>query len=76
MTEPPILEQSSQLEKIKGCIFSLIILLSSIFGSIYLLMPLVPLIFIRPRLFRSIVDYLVGFWLVMPSVIIFLIRRF
>lgn len=30
-------------------------------------MPLAPLIFVRPRLYRKLVDRLVGFWLTMPS---------
>uniref|UniRef100_A0A915DM98 Phospholipid/glycerol acyltransferase domain-containing protein n=1 Tax=Ditylenchus dipsaci TaxID=166011 RepID=A0A915DM98_9BILA len=67
MAEPPILTVSTWVEKSRGLAFSLSMLFSAFFGSVYVLMPLVPLIFINPRIFRRLIDRLVGFWLVMPS---------
>jgi lysocardiolipin and lysophospholipid acyltransferase len=69
MGEPQVLTTSTWTQKSKGFVFSMTMLFSAFFGSIYVLMPLMPLIILRPTLFRRLVDRLVGFWLVLPSVI-------
>jgi lysocardiolipin and lysophospholipid acyltransferase len=67
MAEPPTITTTTFLEKLRGWMFCFIMLTSAMFGTIYILMPLSPLVFIRPKLFRRLVDRLVGFWLTMPS---------
>ncbi|KAI6186768.1 Acl-9 [Aphelenchoides besseyi] len=67
MAEPKVITETTLLEKIRGWIYVLTMLISALFGTIYILMPMKLLIFIRPRLYRQIVDRLVGFWLCMPS---------
>lgn len=68
MAEPRIISTSTWLEKIRGFCFAISMLLSAFFGSVYVLLPLAPLLFLCPRLWRRVVDRLFGFWLVMPSV--------
>ncbi|KAH7730486.1 ACL-9 protein [Aphelenchoides avenae] len=70
MAEPPTLTTSTWADKLKGFAFSMAMLLSAFYGCVYVLMPLVPLIFLRPAVFRRLVDRLIGFWLVMPSGIV------
>lgn len=59
------------MSKISGSIFALLMFLTSLFGSIFILMPFFPLIFIHPRLWRICADRLVGYWLTFPAVITF-----
>lgn len=66
--EPPTTTQTTIGEKIRGWIFVFCMLMSAFLGTIYILMPLMPLLFVRPRLYRKMVDRFVGFWLVLPSV--------
>jgi lysocardiolipin and lysophospholipid acyltransferase len=67
MAEPPVTTKTTFLEKLRGWGFVFVMLSSAMLGTIYILMPLSPLIFIRPKLFRKLVDRLVGFWLSMPA---------
>lgn len=71
--EPPVLTTSTLAEKCRGIAFSLAMILSAFFGSVYILLPMVPLLFFCPKLFRRLVDRLIGFWLIMPSVSFFFI---
>lgn len=76
MGEPKVLTTSTKLDKFRGFIFCLIMLSSAFLGSIYVLMPLMPLVYISPRIYRRLIDRLVGFWLVMPLVSICIIIVF
>uniref|UniRef100_A0A914Y0U5 Phospholipid/glycerol acyltransferase domain-containing protein n=1 Tax=Panagrolaimus superbus TaxID=310955 RepID=A0A914Y0U5_9BILA len=67
MAEPLVIKESTKFDKCRGAFFAILMLLSAFLGCIYVLMPLAPLIFLNPRLYRRLVDRLVGFWLVMPS---------
>uniref|UniRef100_A0A7E4VHW4 PlsC domain-containing protein n=1 Tax=Panagrellus redivivus TaxID=6233 RepID=A0A7E4VHW4_PANRE len=67
MGEPPTLTASSRLDKVRGIGFGIAMLLSAFFGSIFVMMPCTPLIWLQPKWYRRLVDRLVGFWLVMPS---------
>ncbi|KAI6189723.1 Acl-9 [Aphelenchoides bicaudatus] len=67
MAEPRVITETTLFEKLRGWLFSLAMLTSAFFGTIYILMPLLALIFVRPKIFRKLVDRLVGFWLTMPS---------
>ena len=42
------------------CYFSLI-------GAIYMIAPLIPLLFWNPRLWRKLMDRLIGVWVIMPG---------
>uniref|UniRef100_A0A1I7YQF6 PlsC domain-containing protein n=1 Tax=Steinernema glaseri TaxID=37863 RepID=A0A1I7YQF6_9BILA len=66
--EPPLVTQTGPKEKIRGAIYCGMMLLSALLGSMYILFPLFPLIFLKPTWWRKIVDRMVGFWLVLPSV--------
>lgn len=74
--EPPVLTKSSFSDKCRGIAFSLTMILSAFFGSVYILLPMSPILFFKPKLFRHLVDRLIGFWLIMPSVIILLFYIF
>ena len=76
MGEPPTLTSSTKLNKCRGALFAILMLVSAFLGCVYVLMPLAPLIFLHPRYYRRIVDRLVGFWLVMPSVSLHSIKNF
>ncbi|KAI1722764.1 acyltransferase domain-containing protein [Ditylenchus destructor] len=67
MAEPPLLTTSTAIQKFQGILFSLTMVISGFFGSTYILIPLMPLMVFQPKLFRKLVDRLVGFWLIMPS---------
>jgi lysocardiolipin and lysophospholipid acyltransferase len=69
MAEPQIHDGTTTTlwQKIRGWLFTFTMLSSAFGGSLYILMPLSPLAFVRPRLFRRLVDRLIGFWLTMPS---------
>uniref|UniRef100_A0A0N5B159 PlsC domain-containing protein n=1 Tax=Syphacia muris TaxID=451379 RepID=A0A0N5B159_9BILA len=70
MGEPRRIRKTSVQQKIVGCFATAIISLSAIFGSFYILLPLLPLMFINHTIWRKIVDRLVGFWLILPSSIV------
>ena len=65
--EPPVVTASTPLQCLKGLCYAACIVISSFLGTLYVLMPLTPLAFFRPKLFRQIVDFLIGYWLVLPS---------
>ena len=65
--EPPVASSTTLGGYIKGCLFSIFILLSAFFGSVYVLFPITPLIYLSPHTYRRIVDFLIGYWLVLPS---------
>ncbi|VDD89909.1 unnamed protein product [Enterobius vermicularis] len=67
MGEPERVRVSGTTEKIRGIVASSIIFLSAFFGSFYILLPLLPLMFINHTLWRKVIDRLVGFWLILPS---------
>ncbi|KAL7070783.1 hypothetical protein ACQ4LE_009965 [Meloidogyne hapla] len=68
--EPPVTVSSTQLQRFKGLCFTTLILISSFLGTMYVLIPLTPLAYFNPKLFRRIVDFLIGYWLVLPSSIV------
>ncbi|CAK5039569.1 unnamed protein product [Meloidogyne enterolobii] len=65
--EPPVTVSSTNLQKFKGLCFTTLIIISSFLGTIYVLIPLTPLAYFNPKLFRLIVDFLIGYWLVLPT---------
>ncbi|KAK0412864.1 hypothetical protein QR680_006455 [Steinernema hermaphroditum] len=65
--EPPLVTQTGPAEKVRGAIFCVAMLFSALLGSMYILLPLFPLIFLKPRWWRKLIDRLVGFWLILPS---------
>lgn len=71
--EPPLAISSTPLQKAKGICYAVLILCSSFLGTLYVLTPMLPLAYLYPKLFRRVVDFLVGFWLVLPSALMELI---
>uniref|UniRef100_A0A915LKN5 Phospholipid/glycerol acyltransferase domain-containing protein n=1 Tax=Meloidogyne javanica TaxID=6303 RepID=A0A915LKN5_MELJA len=65
--EPPVTVSSTNLQRFKGLCFTTLIIISSFLGTIYVLIPLTPLAYFNPKLFRLIVDFLIGYWLVLPT---------
>uniref|UniRef100_A0A914MN45 Phospholipid/glycerol acyltransferase domain-containing protein n=2 Tax=Meloidogyne incognita TaxID=6306 RepID=A0A914MN45_MELIC len=65
--EPPVTVSSTNLQRFKGLCFTTLIIISSFLGTIYVLIPLTPLAYLNPKLFRLIVDFLIGYWLVLPT---------
>ncbi|KAI1722765.1 acyltransferase domain-containing protein [Ditylenchus destructor] len=61
--------------KIDGIVFVVLLFFSSLLGSIFLLVPFLPLAYFVPRLFRFCADRLVGFWLIFPTSMIFFLFR-
>ncbi|CAG9531629.1 unnamed protein product [Cercopithifilaria johnstoni] len=55
------------LPNLTGLFFWLLLFLSSFFGSIFLLFPLIPLIYFAPSLWRTFADCFIGYWLFLPS---------
>ncbi len=68
MAEPDAGAPLSISDRIRGCIFGAFMFLSSLLGSIFILVPIMPTAFISPQLFRHLIDRLVGFWLLIPVV--------
>lgn len=52
----------------KGIYFALALFLGSFFGSIFMLGPFLPLMFISPAWYRWITDRIVATWLTLPVV--------
>ncbi|KAL3096081.1 hypothetical protein niasHS_005840 [Heterodera schachtii] len=65
--EPPAVSFFELFHCLKGLTFALLLLSSSFFGTFFFLMPLMPFAIFRPNLFRQLTDFLIGFWLVLPS---------
>lgn len=47
---------------LKGVLFSFLMLFSSTFGAIFLLIPLIPLIFFQPKVGRQMMDQMIWIW--------------
>lgn len=67
MSEPPTVTATTWWMKVRGLLFCIFVLLSALMGSIYILMPLLPLMFLKHTLWRRLIDRLVGFWMFMPA---------
>jgi lysocardiolipin and lysophospholipid acyltransferase len=61
--------------RLNGVVFGILLFVSSLLGSIFLLVPLLPLSFFAPRIYRRIADRLVGYWLTFPCSLIFFLFR-
>ncbi|VDN00968.1 unnamed protein product, partial [Thelazia callipaeda] len=68
MSEPEIIRSTTLWMQMKGLLFFTFILLSTIINTIYVLIPLLPLMFINHNLWRRLMDYLIGLWLLVPCV--------
>lgn len=68
MGEPPTLTKTTWWMQAKGLLFCTFVILSAIMGSVYVLTPLLPLMFINHRFWRRLIDRLIGFWMLMPCV--------
>ncbi|CCD74362.1 Phospholipid/glycerol acyltransferase domain-containing protein [Caenorhabditis elegans] len=68
LNEPPVLGAGQQIgTRLKGWFFGAAMLLSAFFGVLYIVTPLVVLLFLKPRLWRQMLDRLVGIWVIMPG---------
>lgn len=56
------------LGKFTGLLFALLIFISSLLGSIFLLFPYIPLAKFFPKQWRFVADRFVGLWLTFPAV--------
>ncbi|CAB3396996.1 unnamed protein product [Caenorhabditis bovis] len=66
--EPPVLGAGQPLStRVKGWLFGAGMLISSLFGVLYIASPLVMLMFFDPRLYRKMLDRLVGAWVIFPG---------
>ncbi|KHJ82599.1 hypothetical protein OESDEN_17707, partial [Oesophagostomum dentatum] len=66
--EPPVLAAGQPLwVRLRGWTFCVFTLISALLGSIYIITPLLPLIFINPKMWRKCMDRLVGIWVIMPG---------
>ncbi|CAJ0589515.1 unnamed protein product [Cylicocyclus nassatus] len=66
--EPPVLAAGQPLwVRLRGWSFCAFTLISALLGSIYIITPLLPLIFINPKMWRKCMDRLIGIWVVMPG---------
>ncbi|EGT46978.1 CBN-ACL-8 protein [Caenorhabditis brenneri] len=54
----------------KGVAFIVLVFLSSLLGTVFLLFPFVSVAWLSPKLWRKIADRLVGFWLTFPCSLI------
>lgn len=59
--------------KFNGIIFVILLFITSLLGSIFILFPFVPLAYFSPRTFRFFADRFVGYWLTFPAVSCFLL---
>lgn len=50
----------------RGAIFALVSLVTAFLGSIFILVPCMPLMLIRPTAWRYICDHMIGFYLSYP----------
>lgn len=53
---------------IKNYIFVALLAITSFLGSLFILFPLFPLIFINRPVWRRVVDQIIGLWLCLPVV--------
>uniref|UniRef100_A0A915C8H0 Phospholipid/glycerol acyltransferase domain-containing protein n=1 Tax=Parascaris univalens TaxID=6257 RepID=A0A915C8H0_PARUN len=73
MSEPERIRQTGLWDKARGSILCIFTLLSALLGCMYILTPIMPLLFIDHRLWRKVVDRLIGYWLMLPSGLIELV---
>ncbi|XP_071796249.1 lysocardiolipin acyltransferase 1-like [Asterias amurensis] len=57
---------TSALGVCKGVIGTLSLIITAFFGSVFLMGPVLPLMFFSPSLFRWVTDYLMSMWLLLP----------
>lgn len=74
MAEPERIRQTGLWDKARGSLLCIFTLLSALLGCMYILTPIMPLLFVDHRLWRKIVDRLIGYWLMLPSVCSFLVE--
>ncbi|KAK6027818.1 Acyltransferase, partial [Ostertagia ostertagi] len=66
--EPPVVATKQHfLIRLRGWIFCAFTLISALLGTIFIITPLLPIMYINPRLWRKCMDRLVGIWVVMPG---------
>uniref|UniRef100_A0AC35UDM3 PlsC domain-containing protein n=1 Tax=Rhabditophanes sp. KR3021 TaxID=114890 RepID=A0AC35UDM3_9BILA len=53
-------------DQVKGVTFVILIFLTSFYGSIFVIFPFIPLIWLSPKVWRVVADRSVGFWLTYP----------
>ncbi|KAF8386067.1 acl-9 [Pristionchus pacificus] len=72
MGEPRTLHRGDQsmISRSRGWLLATLLWGSSIMGGIYILFPMVPLLFYSPHSWRRLVDRLVGMWVAMPGAIL------
>src|SRR5262245_43742095 len=56
------------LRRVGALLFAVVCLVTAFLGALFILAPLLPLVFLRPPLWRSLADRLVGFWFSLPVV--------
>lgn len=54
--------------RLSGSIFFLLLFITSLMGSIFILIPIMPLAYFSPKLWRICADRCVGYWLIFPTV--------
>ncbi|VDK43643.1 unnamed protein product [Anisakis simplex] len=67
MAEPRRVTETLWYEKVRGFALCILALLSALFGSFYILMPTLLILFFDHHKWRNIIDRLVGYWLMLPS---------
>lgn len=55
------------MSSMRGWLFGFLLFITSLLGSIFILIPFVPLTYIAPRLWRFCGDRFVGYWLTFPA---------
>ncbi|CAI4231559.1 unnamed protein product [Auanema sp. JU1783] len=56
--------------RIRGWVFAIFLFLSSFLGAVYIITPMIPLLFWNPVLWRKFMDRLVGIWCIMPGALL------
>ena len=71
MTTPSVLPRLPPLDPVgvcKGLICTLALTMTSVLGSVFMMGPILPLMAVRPHLFRQIADWMMNLWLLLPVV--------
>ncbi|CAJ0583293.1 unnamed protein product, partial [Mesorhabditis spiculigera] len=55
------------LKRLKGYLFGFLVFITSLMGSIFILLPFLPVAYLSPIQFRWIADRAVGYWLTFPA---------
>lgn len=66
-----LVPHTANMSVFKGVLFSFLMLYSSTFGAIFLLIPLIPLIFFQPKVGRQMMDQMIWIWQIYAVVRIF-----